>query len=205
MFSGIIRNLGKVKEITKKNNIFLAIESGELAQDSKPGDSIAVDGVCLTVITVKKSVLVFELIPQTWKLTGFQFVKEGSVLNLEKSLKMSDYLDGHLLMGHVDGLGTVKSVTSQGNVRGIEFTPPADLKRFIALRGGISVNGVSLTVSHLTDKAFSVSLTEYTLNNTNLGALKVGSKVNLEVDMVGRYLDNLLRYQNPRSGEGEYK
>ncbi len=88
MFSGIIRNLGKVKEITKKGNILLEIESTELAKDSKPGDSIAVDGVCLTVVKVSKSVIIFELIPQTWKLTRFQYVKKGSILNLEKSLKM---------------------------------------------------------------------------------------------------------------------
>ena len=179
----------------------LEIDSADLSRSAKPGDSIAVDGVCLTVVKVKKPFIQFELIPQTLKLTRFQEVKVGDKLNLEKSLKMGDSLDGHLLMGHVDGLAKVKSVVSKKNLRQLEITPPDDLKRLIALRGGISVNSVSLTVSHLNKNSFGVSLTKYTLDNTNFGELKVGSKVNLEVDMVGRYLDNLLKFQTPRPGK----
>ncbi|MBI3626567.1 riboflavin synthase [Candidatus Uhrbacteria bacterium] len=196
MFSGIIRNLGQVSGIKKNKNIVLEILTPELARISKLGDSVAVYGVCLTVVKRDAKKICFELIPQTWKVTRLSQLKVKDKVNLEKSLKLKDYIDGHLLMGHVDGVAMVKSIINDKNLRAMEFTPPLDLQRFIALRGGISINGVSLTVSHLSEKTFSVSLTDYTLKHTNLGGLKVGGKVNLEVDMVGRYLDNLLKYQS---------
>lgn len=193
MFSGIIRNVGSIKSIHTDGNIILELTVGPLASQCNPGDSICVDGVCLTVIKTGKDTLVFELIPQTWKLTRFSRLKAGDRVNLEKSLTLKDYIDGHLLMGHVDGVGKIIEIVGEKNLRQVKISPPKDLIKFIALRGAIAVNGVSLTVSHLDKTGFGVSLTEYTIDNTNFGDLKEGGVVNLEIDMISRYLDNLLK------------
>lgn len=200
MFGGIIKHLGQVEVTSRKGNIFLTVANSDIAAKAKLGDSVAVDGVCLTVVGAGRRRIKFEIIPQTWRLTRFKNLKKGQSVNLERPLRLNDSLDGHLLTGHVDGLGKVKGFSRQGNERILEIIPPPDLLKYIVLRGSIAINGVSLTASHLNKKSFKVSLVEHTLKQTNIGQLKKNDWVNLEIDLIARYIWAAAGDQMPADG-----
>jgi riboflavin synthase len=192
MFTGIIRNTGTVKILEDKKGLKVIGFQSALSSRLKKGGSIAVDGCCLTVTSCTKNSFKAEVMAETLKKTVIGKYKKGSAVNLEMPLKLGESLDGHLVQGHVDFSGTVKSVKKNGESREIEITFPKDLSKYFALKGSVTVNGVSLTVSMLNAESFEVSLIPQTIKSTNLGMLKKGDFVNIEVDLIGRYLESLV-------------
>lgn len=193
MFSGIIAAVGKVGRVEPaKGGLRLAIAAGTLGlRDVKVGDSIAVNGACLTVIQRGKKTFSVDVSRETLRVTA-GLDEEGAV-NLEKALALSDRLDGHLVLGHVDGIGKVTAVERVGNNRLLRVRAPKSLERYIARKGSIAVHGVSLTVNAVRGAEFEVNLIPHTLSATTLKDLCVGDRVNLEVDPLARYAERLLR------------
>ncbi len=193
MFSGIVQEIGVVENIKSLNEILnIEISSLELMSDLKEGDSIAVDGCCQTVVNKNKSSFVVQATEETLSKTNFKNLKIGSKVNLESALKLGDKINGHLVTGHIDTVGEISDVLSFFDNKIIKITFPASLKNFIAPKGSITVNGVSLTVIEVEKSEFSFTLIPYTRDNTNLGFLNSGDTVNLEVDLVSRYLVNYM-------------
>lgn len=201
MFTGIVQATGRV--LTKEprgDGARITIDSGELSVDDVMiGESIAVAGCCLTVVAREDRRLAFDVSAETLSCTtGFD---SGRAVNLERALRLSDRLGGHLLAGHVDGVGTVVRISPvSGGSRLLEAEAPADLARFIAPKGSIAIDGVSLTVNAVSGVRFSVNLIPHTLAVTTLRELMSGSRVNLEVDLVARYVARLRESESP--GEG---
>jgi riboflavin synthase len=191
MFTGIVAALGRVREAKPaRGGRKLTIDAGSLdLKDVAVGDSIAVNGVCLTVVACKA--LSFEVDVSRATLLCTTGLAAGKSVNLEKAMRLADRLGGHLVSGHVDGVGTVKRVAPAGGSRVIAVKAPAALAKYIARKGSITVNGVSLTVNEVKGTEFTVNLIPHTLAKTNLGELRASGKVNLEVDMLARYAERL--------------
>jgi riboflavin synthase len=193
MFSGIIAAVGKVSRIEPaKGGVRLSIEAGRLGlRDVAIGDSITVNGACLTVVRRGRNSFSVDVSRETLKVTA-GLDREGDV-NLEKALRLSDKLDGHLVLGHVDGVGKVTKVERRGANRLLRVRSPASLSRYIARKGSIAVDGVSLTVNAVRGSEFEVNLIPHTLAVTTLKDTRAGDRVNLEVDPLARYAERLLR------------
>ncbi len=191
MFTGIIAAVGTVREVRPaEGGVRVTIDTGTLDfAGVTSGDSIAVDGVCLTAITLQTSGFEADVSRETLNCTtGFA---AGARVNLEKSLRLSDPLGGHLVSGHVDGVGTVTRFEASGGNRLLAVAVPPELAKYIARKGSIAVNGVSLTVNAVDGSGFEINLIPHTLQATNLDGLTIGSKVNLEVDLLARYVERL--------------
>ena len=193
MFTGIIQAVGRIASRAQNGgDCRLEIDSGMLPMDDVAiGDSIAVDGVCLTVVERLSRGFAADVSRETLSLTTLGDAKEKAPINLERSLTLGQSLGGHLVSGHVDGIGRVHS--RGGDARSVRFVfeAPGELARYIARKGSISINGVSLTVNEVNGSCFGVNVIPHTLEMTNLGGLKAGSRVNLEVDLLARYLERL--------------
>ena len=194
MFTGIVQAVGRIAAAKPAaDGLRLSLDTGTLdLSDLEVGDSVAVSGCCLTIVAVGKGTLAFDVSAETLRCTA-RLDRPGPV-NLEKALQLSDRLGGHLVSGHVDGVGVVtrfEPATSDGANVELEIEAPAELARFIASKGSIAVDGVSLTVNAVTGRRFAVNLIPHTLAVTTLGGLATGARVNLEVDMVARYLARL--------------
>ena len=195
MFSGIVQEAGIVKDIESKNGILdITISSEDL--NFKTGNSIAVDGCCLTVVDLNRKLFKVQVTRETRDKTNFHNLKIGSKVNLEPSLKLGDKLDGHLVSGHVDATGTVSEIIHDNENTVVQISHPHTLRNFIAQKGSMTVNGVSLTVIESKNDKFTFTLIPYTRDNTNLGLLKEGDLVNLEVDLVAKYLVNYMENTN---------
>ncbi|OIO79360.1 MAG: riboflavin synthase [Hydrogenophilales bacterium CG03_land_8_20_14_0_80_62_28] len=202
MFTGIIQAVGHIHSLTEKGggDARVTIAGGGLnLNDVALGDSIACNGVCLTVVERTAEHYSVDVSAETFNCTtGFA---PGEAVNLEKALRLSDHLGGHLVSGHVDGVGEVihfapVSAADQAASWRLDVRAPGALARYIAVKGSVAVNGVSLTVNTVHGDEFSINLIPHTLENTMLGRLKTGSKVNLEADMLARYAERLLAYTN---------
>lgn len=194
MFTGIIAAVGRIAGAqAAAGGAKLRVDAGGLAMgDLARGDSVAVNGVCLTVIALDGPVFEVDVSRETLDCTsGFPV---GARVNLEKALRLSDRLGGHLVSGHVDGVGTVKRVEHMGDNRLLAFAAPGELAKYIARKGSIAVNGVSLTVNAVNGAGFDVNLIPHTLRETNLGDLRTGDRVNLEVDLLARYVERLRQF-----------
>ncbi len=192
MFTGIVQAVGRIDRFTPSGPGARArIDAPALdLADTALGDSIAVNGCCLTVVALDPNGFEVDISKETLDCTaGFG---PGDRLNLEKALRANDRLGGHLVTGHVDGVGHVESIEPIGDNRKLAFRVPSALSRYIARKGSITVNGVSLTVNQVTSELFSVNLIPHTLAMTNLGDLVAGSRVNLEVDLIARYVERML-------------
>jgi riboflavin synthase len=194
MFTGIVQAVGQVaRTIPHGDGLRLVIEVGALALDDvKPGDSIAVAGCCLTVVAAQGNTLSFDVSAETLRCTAG--LDGGALVNLEKALRLSDRLGGHLLSGHVDAVGVVarmEAVAAGGGSHLLEVDAPEELARFIAPKGSIAVDGVSLTVNRALGRRFATNLIPHTLAATTLGGLARGMRVNLEVDLLARYVARL--------------
>ncbi len=191
MFTGIINKTGKIKKINReKNKIYLTIKVNNFSNGVKIGGSVSCDGACLTVIKKTKDGFTVELMPETSRVTKFKDSKIGDLVNLEPALKIGERLDGHFVMGHIDGTGVVGKATNEGEFKSLAIKVPKELVKYLARKGSVAVNGVSLTVSGAGKDWFKVCLITHTLENTNLSKLKKGDKVNIEVDMMARYIIN---------------
>jgi riboflavin synthase len=191
MFSGIVAAVGTVRAVKPaRGGVRLVVDAGKLGlKDVAAGDSIAVDGVCLTVVARKGRTFEVDVSRATLACTtGFA---GGHRVNLEKAMRLSDRLGGHLVSGHVDGVGRVARTRPAGANRVLAVAAPRALAKYIARKGSIAVNGVSLTVNEVAGAEFEVNLIPHTLAASNLGRLRAGDKVNLEVDMLARYVERL--------------
>ena len=191
MFTGIVAAVGRIENINPApGGVRLHIDSGALGlDDTALGDSIAVNGVCLTVVAFDKTLFEAEVSQASLGVVaGFD---AGAAVNLEKALRLADRLGGHLMSGHVDGAGTVAQFEAVGDNRRLVIEAPPAIARYIARKGSIAVNGVSLTVNTVEGNAFEVNLIAHTLATTTLQHLKRGVRVNLEVDMLARYIERL--------------
>lgn len=199
MFTGIIEEVGTVTKLEQKEQILaLTISAPKTASKLAPGDSIAIDGACFTTISTTTDAFTVEAIPETQQRTIIKNYREDTKVNLEPTLTLQKGISGHLVQGHVDGVGKAKAINEKQELE-IEF--PAELSKFIAFKGSITVNGVSLTVSKLMESSFQVSLIPFTLKETNLGKLTSGDEVNLEIDLIARYLEHMVQ---EKEGEAKY-
>ena len=194
MFTGIIQATGKIASITPSgDDVKLQIEVGELnMSDVKTGDSIAVNGVCLTAI--KFDATSFEAHVSKETLSCTVGLDSPKIINLEKALQLSERLGGHLVSGHVDGVGQVVRFESVGDCWLLMVRAPHDISRYIAVKGSIAIDGVSLTVNSIEKDVFGMNLIPHTLENTSLQYLGVGSRVNLEVDLIARYVERMTQW-----------
>ena len=194
MFTGIIAAVGRIAETAPaEGGLRLRVEAGALALDDVSlGDSIAVSGVCLTVVGLHTNAFDVDVSQETLLcVTGFA---RGESVNLEKALRLSDRLGGHLVSGHVDGRGTVGRFEAAGDNRLLEVSVPRELARYVARKGSIALDGVSLTVNEVDDARFTVNLIPHTLASTNLGRLKPGVEVNVEIDLLARYVERTAQF-----------
>ena len=189
MFTGIISHIGKVKSF--QNNQLLVKADRSLIKQVKNGDSVAVNGVCLTVIDKRADLFQVEVMLETLKRTALGGLKSGDIVNLELAMKAADRFAGHIVQGHIDGVATVKSIKQKGNSRLFTFEVPKQLGRYIVEKGSIAVNGISLTVIDASNKTFTVGIIPYTWRHTMLSSAKVGDRVNIEVDILAKYLEKL--------------
>jgi riboflavin synthase len=195
MFTGIVRSVGRVAATGEGAGARrLAIDTGGLSTGGwQRGDSIAVAGVCLTVVSLADGRFEAELSGETLARTTLGRLAAGSAVNLEPALRAADALGGHLVTGHVDGVARVRDCREEGGVLSATVDAPGALAHFIAAKGSVALDGVSLTVGRVTDAAFVIDLVPHTRAVTTLGALAPGTELNLEVDLVARYLDRLIR------------
>jgi len=195
MFTGLIQTTAVLVSLEKKNRPVLTIRAA-LAKPPAVGDSVAVDGVCLTVIERKKDLLSFNLAAPTLKLSNLQDKPAGSSLNIELPLTLSDFLGGHMVSGHIDGTVRVRALNKgDQNSRFVFSFREGEWRKFIVERGSVALNGVSLTVAEVSASWFAVEIIPHTLASTNLRLLRVGQRVNIELDLIGKYLYSFQKYR----------
>lgn len=195
MFTGLIQAVGQIQDVQEKNgDLQFTIDTGfNSMQDVELGDSIACDGVCLTVTAINQKCIDVDVSVETInKTTVSQWIR-GSLVNLEKSLTLQDKLGGHLVSGHVDAQGTCRSITESARSNVYEFEIPNELTKFVVDKGSITINGVSLTVNTIKNNLISINLIPHTMDHTNLGQINVGDSINLEIDTIARYVEKMLR------------
>ena len=192
MFTGLVEIVGRVARVSGDNPRALTIRSRLPNRATKVGDSVAIDGCCLTVVKKGTGTLTFEAATETLDRTTLGALRAGDAVNLERALRLGDRLGGHLVTGHVDAVGRVRQRQRRGSALYLTIDVPPELSRLVATRGSITVAGVSLTVTAVGERAFSVGLIPFTLEATTLGALAVGGSVNLEADLLARYVARLL-------------
>jgi len=194
MFTGLISATATLVSLEKRGNPVLTVRVA-LAKPPVVGDSVAVDGVCLTVIERKKDLLRFNLAAPTLKLANLQDRPVGSALNIELPLTLNDYLGGHMVSGHIDGTARLRSINkSDGNSRFTFTFREREWRKFIVARGSVALNGVSLTVAEVSASWFAVEIIPQTLATSNLKLLRVGERVNIELDLIGKYLFNFQKH-----------
>ena len=202
MFTGIIEDTGEITRIGREKGGFnLTIRSIIATTDTILGDSISVNGTCLTVTELKGDLFTVGLAPETLQKTNLGTVTPGAQVNLERALMPSSRMGGHIVQGHVDGTGTVTSFRPDGTSLWVHISVPTDLMRYIVPKGFVTVDGVSLTVVETGDDWFSVMLVEYTQSHITLAHQKVGYEVNIETDILGKYVENILMHRNKKGGK----
>jgi riboflavin synthase len=192
MFTGLIEDLGEVRTVEESDDgVRLTVGSG-LAGQLGEGDSIAVNGVCLTAVAIDGDTFSADVMNETLRLSSLAQARSGSPVNLELAMRPADRFGGHIVQGHVDGVGKVTAVEPDGFARRVTISAPPEVLRYIVHKGSITVDGVSLTVAELDDQSFTVSLIPETLERTNLGNAEAGVTVNLEVDVLAKYVERLM-------------
>ena len=193
MFTGIIQAVGRVKDIDAKgDSARITVEHGGSIADIKPGDSVAVDGVCLTVVEFSLSVFKADISGETLRLTTLGNKRRGGLVNLENPLTPSSPIGGHFVTGHVDGIGLIARKAAAGEFAEIDFSIPAELQGQIVKKGSVAVDGISLTAADLIEHGFRVAIIPHTLKNTSLSSKKEGDRVNIETDIIAKYVERFL-------------
>jgi len=204
MFTGLVAELGRVTALeVSSSSCTLSVRAQKMLDGLRIGDSIAVNGACLTVIRISSDGFTADVMPETFRRTAFLDLKTGDPVNLERALRPMDRLDGHIVAGHVEGVGTIKSVVREENAVLYFIGASPDILRYVVEKGSIAVDGISLTVTKVDDTGFGVSVIPHTLKETSLGYKKAGSVVNLETDILARYVEKLLqgkRGADPQDG-----
>ena len=190
MFTGIVEEVGSVVSISSNG---LTVRAEKVMSDLKLGDSIAVNGACLTAVSISEAEFSVDLSPETMRRTSLGDLSEGGTVNLERALLASDRMGGHIVQGHVDGTGRVTSTREDGDSIIFGVRTPKRLMPYIVEKGFIAVDGISLTVVKVGTSSFTLAVIPYTLRNTDLETLSVGARVNLEADILAKYVENLLK------------
>jgi riboflavin synthase len=194
MFTGLIEDTGRIERVRRKGHAAVLTVQTHLPLRTMPrGASVAVNGICLTI--VKKSIKAFtvDVSPETLKRTSLQTLKTGSLVNLERPMQLQDRLGGHLVTGHVDGAGVVDSIEHKGEFMFFTIAVPSRIGLLLVTKGSVAVDGISLTVNDCSQRRFSVAIIPFTLNHTNLRVCRVGDKVNVETDLIGKYVYKFLK------------
>jgi len=202
MFTGIIEELGHVASIeTKGQQRRLMVTSSRLVKELKQGDSISVSGVCLTAVNISKSSFTCDLAQETWMRTSFSRIKPNAQVNLELPMRANGRFDGHVVQGHVDGVGTVTSFEQVRNSNDflLQINVPSELTRYIVAKGSLAIEGISLTVAAIDGAKVRVAIIPHTAKVTNLRSLEVGDPVNLEVDVIAKYVEKMLAAGKPKN------
>ena len=197
MFTGIIEEIGKIRQITEKS---VEIECKTVLENTKFGDSIAVNGVCLTVTGFSRSSFNADISLETLKVTSFGELKPGDFVNLERAVKADGRFGGHIVSGHIDGRGKSKCIEKNGNFYNLELELPPELSKYVINKGSISINGISLTVAEITENIIKCAIIPHTFENTNLKFLTPGDFVNIEIDMLAKYVEKFLLTSDNRTG-----
>ncbi|MGM0472101.1 MAG: riboflavin synthase [Bacillota bacterium] len=193
MFTGIVEEIGEISRINRgSQSIELETKAEQVLEDIELGASIATNGICLTVTDFSQEHFTVDVMPETLRKTSLQELKVGSPVNLERALRLDDRLGGHLVSGHIDGTGEIKSKVREDNAILVTITLPDSLEKYLIPKGSIAIDGVSLTIAHLGEQEFTVSLIPHTAKITILGTKSVGDIVNLEADLVGKYVASIL-------------
>ncbi len=199
MFTGLIETLGTITSFTNTGNGIRLSLKPQSEYEVQLGDSISINGVCLTV-TKHNGDIAFDVSPETMRSTNLGDLKAGSKVNLERALRLSDRLGGHIVSGHVDDTGKIINKKSVGEYTFYTFEASAEILKYIVQKGSVAIDGISLTVVELDNRSFSVAIIPHTLTATIIGGKGIGDKVNLEVDIIGKYVEKLLGKKNPGSG-----
>jgi riboflavin synthase len=203
MFTGLVEEVGRVVDLEGGRMFRFVVSASRILEGTRVGDSVSVNGVCLTANEVGGKTLTFNAMPETMRRTALSDLAEGSLVNLERAMSPVARFGGHIVQGHVDGVGEVLGVRPEGDAEMWEFGAPEDVLRYTVEKGSICVDGISLTVVSVRDASFTVSILPQTRANTNLRGLRVGDRVNLEADVIGKYVERLLeprlvgKVQNP--------
>lgn len=193
MFTGIVAEVGKVTRCEQTDRgRRLMIEAPGITEDLEVGDSVAVNGICLTAVAVERPGFQMEAVAETLSRTNLGEAMEGSSVNLERPVRLGGRLDGHVVQGHIDGVGVVLGIQPEGDSRRVALSVPEELERYLVYKGSVAVDGVALTVTAVTGGSFEVALIPHTLASTTLGSWKVGDKANIEVDILAKYVEKLL-------------
>lgn len=196
MFTGIIEETGKVEAVAKgSNSAVITIAAVKVLEDTKIGDSIAVNGVCLTVTSISGRKFSADVMAETLRRSSLGSLKHGSMVNLERAMAANGRFGGHIVSGHIDGVGVIGSFEKEDNAVWVEIETPAKILRYIVEKGSITIDGISLTVAKLTDSSFAVSVIPHTGEETTLLNRNPGDIVNLENDIVGKYVERLMNFK----------
>ncbi len=197
MFTGIIEGLGTVKSVSGSGDgRRIRLEVGEMAVELDIGDSLAVNGVCLTIVEKNATEVAADVVMETLRRSGLGFLLVGDRVNLELPLAATGRFDGHIVQGHVDGIAAVTAVTEEGNGRRLTFDLNPRQRRYVVEKGSICIDGASMTVAAVTDRGFEVAVIPHTLTATNLGLRRPGDQVNLEFDVIGKYVERMLEQRS---------
>lgn len=200
MFTGIVEEKGALKAVQRGPNwMTLTIEAAKVLEGVALGDSIAVNGVCLTVTSFAESSFTVDVMPETFEKTNLSSLPIGAKLNLERAMPADGRFGGHFVSGHVDGMGTIRSIKPLGNAIVFDIAADESLLYYMIPKGSIAIDGISLTILDVNNQSFSVSIIPHTLDHTTLKERKAGDRVNLECDMVGKYIEKFVRQRKPTS------
>jgi len=197
MFTGLIEDVGRIAALElNKGSAVLAVETSLPVRSMELGSSIAINGACLTVVKKGRRRFTVDVSPETLSRTSLAILSVGGLVNLERPLRFQDRLGGHLVTGHIDGVAVVESIETQGEFTFFTFNLPMQLGNFLVSKGSVAVDGISLTVNECSRRRFAVAIIPFTLEHTNLRARRVGDKVNIETDLVGKYVQKFVKAQN---------
>ena len=197
MFTGIIEELGKVQAVTNNK---ITIQASKVLENTKLGDSIAINGVCLTVVKSGDNYFEADISPETMKVTALNKLQTGSLVNLERALPSNGRFGGHIVSGHIDGTGRGVNIKNEGNFYTIQFELTPELSKYVVKKGSIAINGISLTVADIKKNIISIAVIPHTFENTNLKTIKSGDDVNIETDIIAKYVEKFLSTSDNKSG-----
>lgn len=203
MFTGIVEEIGTVKSLTGSTVRRLVIASDKVINDVAVGDSVAVNGVCLTVTSIGTNELSFDAVPETINRSTLKDVRPGTKVNLEASLRADKMLGGHIVQGHVDGIGKIESINRMADSVVIRISAPPEIMRYVVEKGSVAIDGISLTIASEDEQGFTISVIPHTLEVTTLDLKKSGDSVNLEADIIGKYVEKFINARKESSGVTE--
>lgn len=206
MFTGIVEEIGEIKNIKHgSKSAVLTIEGSVVTKDSKVGDSIAVNGVCLTATSITGEIFTADVMAETMRRSSLGNLKQGSKVNLERAMPCNGRFGGHIVSGHIDGTGTITNLTREDNAVWVTIAAPPDILKYIVEKGSIAIDGISLTVAYVDNEVFKVSIIPHTASETTLLTKNKGDMVNLENDIVGKYVEKLMTHNNTQEFDTNLK